>query len=191
MWSVPDRPVACEARPFRFRSKILCPLSNHPVNTSHPVHRSVVRTILIGCVLLVARATLAEQAPVPPFDFGTVVSKARALAGNSYARDDGGLPEPFGKLDYDAYREIRFKPDRALWRNEGLPFQLQLFHRGRMFRDRVAVNVVDQGAATRVAYSPDLFDFGSTKPPVQLPADLGFAGVKVDYPLHRDGAYED
>ncbi|RYU58596.1 glucan biosynthesis protein G [Methylolobus aquaticus] len=161
------------------------------MNTSHSDHSRVVRTLLVGFVLLFVHPAHAEPAAPVPFDFAAVASKARALAAKPYVRDDGGLPEQFAKLDYDAYQEIRFKSDRALWRGEGLQFQLQLFHRGNMFRDRVAINVVDQGTPTRIAYSPELFDFGAARPPAPLPPDLGFAGVKIDYPLRRDGSFED
>jgi glucans biosynthesis protein len=128
----------------------------------------------------------AEPAPAKPFDFAEVEQRARALAQKPYERDEAGMPEFLGQLSYDQYRDIRYKPDKALWRDEGLPFQLQLFHRGYMFKDRVTINVVDRGAATRLAYTPELFDFGKNQFPAPLPADLGFAGLRFHYPLRRD-----
>lgn len=126
-----------------------------------------------------------------PFTFETVQQRARAMAGQPYVRDDTGMPEFLAKLDYDRYRDIRFKADKALWRQEGLPFQVQLFHRGFMFRDRVVVNVVSHGEATRLAYSPELFDFGQNQLPGPLDADLGFAGLRFHYPLRRNEVYDE
>jgi glucans biosynthesis protein len=135
--------------------------------------------------------TQPAAAATKPFEFGAIEQKARELAGKPYARDDVGMPEFLSKLDYDQYRDIRYKPEKALWKDEGLPFQIQLFHRGFMFRDRVHINVVDQGNATRVAYTPELFDFGKNQLPTPPPTDLGFAGLRFHYPLRRDEVYDE
>jgi glucans biosynthesis protein len=129
--------------------------------------------------------------PAKPFDFADVEQRARELAGKAYVRDDAGMPDFLSNLDYDQYRDIRYKPDKALWRDEGLPFQIQAFHRGFMFTDRVVINIVDHGVATRLAYSPELFDFGRNQLPAPLPADLGFAGLRFHYPLRRDDVWDE
>ena len=158
---------------------------------------------LLFLFLLVTECPLAEAAksgetqappPVPaakPFEFADVEQRAKEMATKPYVRDDSGMPEFLGLLDYDQYRDIRYKPDKALWDGEGLPFRLQLFHRGFMFKDRVKINVVDQGTATRLAYSPELFDFGKNKFPSNPPADLGFAGMRFHYPLRRDEVFDE
>lgn len=147
------------------------------------------------CMLfLFARLAFAEGGAPPPtvappskaFSFGDVEQQAKDLASRPYVKDDAGLPEALGKLDAEQYRGISFRQDKALWRDEGLPFQVQLYHRGFIFRNRVTVNVVEQGNATRLAYSPELFDFGKNMPAVPSQPDLGFAGVRFHYPLHRD-----
>lgn len=133
----------------------------------------------------------AAPTPQKPFDFGTVERRAKELAGKPYVRDDGGIPEFLAKLDYDQYRDIRYKPEKALWKDEQLPFQMHAFHRGFMFKDRVLVNIVDHGSATRLAYSPELFDFGKNQFPTPPPADLGFAGIRFHYPLRRDQTFDE
>ncbi len=164
--------------------------------------------IVLFLALLMPVAVLAEpakpaappapSAPAPetkptvkPFEYAEVEQKARDLAGKPYARDDSGMPEFLSQLDYDQYRDIRYKADKALWRDEGLPFQIQAFHRGFMFKDRVVINIVDRGVATRLAYSPELFDYGKNQFPAPLPADLGFAGLRFHYPLRRDDVYDE
>lgn len=129
--------------------------------------------------------------PAKPFDFAEVEQKAKQLSTKPYARDDADMPEFLGNLDYDQYRDIRYKSEKALWRDESLPYQIQLFHRGFMFRDRVNINVVDQGTATRLAYSPELFDFGKNTFPSPPPADLGFAGLRFHHPLRHDDVYDE
>lgn len=157
--------------------------------------------------VLSARAAMADankavqSAPTPvaapnavkPFEFADIEQKARELAAKPYVRDDGGMPEFLSeqKLNYDQYRDIRYKPEKALWRDEGLPFQVQLFHRGFMFKDRVNINVIDHGVSTRLAYSPELFDFGKNSFPSAPPADLGFAGMRFHHPLRHDDVFDE
>ena len=125
------------------------------------------------------------------FQFSDIEKRAKDLATKPYNRDDAGVPDFLSRLDYDQYRDIRFKVEKSLWKDEGLPFQLQLFHRGFMFKDRVNLNIIDQGGSTRLAYSPELFDFGNNAVPAQLPADLGFSGLRIHHPLRRDDVFDE
>jgi glucans biosynthesis protein len=108
---------------------------------------------------------------------------ARERASRPYEDRSGELPDRLASLGYDQYRDIRFRPDRALWRGESL-FEVQLFHRGFIYPDRVAIWEATPEGARQLQYSPGLFDFGQTGQPRRLPTDLGFAGFRVHYPLH-------
>ena len=153
--------------------------------------------IALFALILLPLALLAEPAPnappaapevqpaARPFGFPDVEQAAKLLATKPYVRDDAGFPEALRKLGYEQYRDIRYKADKALWKDEALPFQLQAFHRGFIFTDRVVINVVDHCTATRLAYSPELFDYGKNQFPDPLPADLGFAGLRFHYPLRK------
>lgn len=141
---------------------------------------------------LAAPEAVPAHPPTPkPFDFTDVEAKARELASQSYTRDEGGMPEALTQLNYDQYRDIRYKPEKSFWRDEGLPFQVQAFHRGFIFKDRVQINILDQGSSTRIGYSPDLFDYGKNQFQPPLPEDLGFAGIRFHYPLKRDETYDE
>ena len=54
-------------------------------------------------------------------------------------------------LSYDQYRDIRFRPDHALWRAENLPFELMFFHLGKFQTESVGINEVT--SARRAAHS--------------------------------------
>ena len=43
-------------------------------------------------------------------------------------------------LDYDKYREIEFRHDKALWLAEGLPFRVEFFHPGYLYQEPVHIN---------------------------------------------------
>jgi len=75
------------------------------------------RTFLQAAASLAASPALAQQsgAPAPnPFRFEDVIRRAREMAGAPYDPAVPPLPEPLSRLDFDAYRDIRFRPERAL-----------------------------------------------------------------------------
>lgn len=136
-----------------------------------------------------------EPAPPPPpqnpFGFTEVRAQAKALAAKPYEDQDAALPDALKNLSYDQYRDIRFKPDAALWRYDDVPFQVQFYHRGFLYQKKVDINAIVDGRALPVRYSPDLFDFGKNAFPQPLPADLGFAGFRLHYPLKRPDYYDE
>jgi glucans biosynthesis protein len=79
----------------------------------------------------------AAEGGAQPFDAQSVRRLAQQLASQAYQKPDQGLPSELSNIDYDAYRGIRYRPDKALWRGDGLPFQIQFFHRGWIFKDRI------------------------------------------------------
>ena len=125
--------------------------------------------------------------PAPPFGHETVVAMARELASRNHADPDQSLPPSLSELSYDDYRRINFRRDRTLLRSAGSNFGLQLFHRGGIFRKQVKVNLVADGVATPLSYTPEMFDFGTKGPPSELPGTLGFAGLRLLYPLNNSG----
>ncbi len=125
-----------------------------------------------------------------PFDRAAVRQLARDAAGKAYKAPDTKLPDELKNLDYDHYRQIRFQPERALWRGEKLPFQVQFFHRGFFYEPRVDIYEVANGQATRIAYRPDNFSFGSNPPP-KADADLGFAGFRIHAPMNRADYFDE
>jgi periplasmic glucans biosynthesis protein len=131
------------------------------------------------------RAIAAER-----FEAGVVPALAQALAREAYRLPDETLPPFLAGLDYDGYRQIRFRQERALWRDELSPFQLQMFHRGNIFRAPVRLFEIRDGEARPIRYAPGLFRFeGAADAP--LPDDLGFAGFKILSPLNKRSHFDE
>ncbi|HEV3395057.1 MAG TPA: glucan biosynthesis protein G [Xanthobacteraceae bacterium] len=143
----------------------------------------------------IAREPEASLAAAPatgatPFDPQVVRQLARDLAQKPYKPPDTGLPPQLKDLSYDAYRKIRFLPDRALWRGDKLLFQIQFFHRGFYFSNRVDLYEVDNGRARRIPYSSSMFSFDGIAPP-DANVDLGFAGFRIHGPINRPDYYDE
>lgn len=116
------------------------------------------------------------------FDFAAVEVRARDLAAKPYVAPPEDLPAWMQKLDYDGHRNITFAKDHAWWRDEQQPFRVQFFHPGWLFKSPVKVNEIVAGQARVIPYSPALFNYGKLKPGA-VPPDLGFAGLRIHYPL--------
>ncbi len=151
--------------------------------------RTIVAGIAAGLVEVLASPILAQSAagepPVNHFGFEDVLKRARELAAAPFEANPPPLPEALAKLDFDAWRDIRFRRDKALLGNDGGPFRLEMFHLGHLYPRPVTVDIIHEGIATPVPYSSALFDYGRNKIDKPLPLNLGFAGFRLLYPLNR------
>jgi len=133
----------------------------------------------------------AAVGEVSAFGDDTVARLARDLASRAYVALDQSLPPVLAEADYDRYRDFRYRPDRALWRDApGVGFQAQFFHRGFLFKPRIDIHVVERGRARSVPFSTALFDY-SPHPTPALSETLGFAGLRLHAPLNRPDYFDE
>ena len=138
--------------------------------------RGAARTLMAGVMLASAGSALA-------FDFEDVAELARRKALAPFEPPDRTQPTELELLGYDRYRDIRFRPDRAVWRAEGLPFDLMFYHRAQS-NPRVRMNEVVNGAARHLPYDDADFDFGKNTLAHETWGDLDYAGLRVHYHLN-------
>ncbi len=133
-----------------------------------------------------AHAQQANDAPKAPAAFGgaDVVKRARDLAATPFEAQIPALPPAIEALDFDAWRDIRFKSDRLLLGQPGAPFRLELFHLGHLYKRPVTISVLRDGVPAPVPYAANLFDYGHNKFAAALPINLGFAGFRLHTPLN-------
>jgi periplasmic glucans biosynthesis protein len=123
------------------------------------------------------------------FTFANVRQLAHERAAHDYRPVPDTLPAVLANLTYDQYRDIRFRPESALWHGQSL-FEVQFFHRGYQIRQRVNIFEVGPTGVSPIPYSPRLFTFGRLLKPPKAPANLGYAGFRVHYPL-QSPTYKD
>ncbi|MCW7539822.1 glucan biosynthesis protein G [Aquabacterium sp. A7-Y] len=120
------------------------------------------------------------------FDFEQLSEQARRLAQQPHRPAGSTLPEELKALDYDQYRDIRFRPERALWRGDKLPFEVMFFHLGKLQTEPVLINEIGADGRTRhIPFSRADFDYGKNRLAPETWGDVGFAGFRVHYPLNR------
>lgn len=116
-----------------------------------------------------------------------VAKKALERAQKPFRSPKADLPEVLraDSLDYDKYREIRFRSDRALWAADKLPFRVEFFHPGYLYQEPVHVNEFSATHLQSIRFVQEFFDYGKLTIQKQIPVRTGYAGFKLVYPLNN------
>lgn len=144
---------------------------------------------LMPVQLLVAQPLETEEPQA--FSEQWLQSKARSLAARPYQSRELADDHPLRALSYDEHRQIAFDPERAIWREDALPFQLQLFHPGFLHTTPVDVHLVLDGQARRLSFTPQVFDYRDRSLNSDLMDANGYAGFRVHHPLNTDEYYDE
>ena len=142
-------------------------------------------------VFLAALCCMLSAAARAASTFDDVAELARSRAAVAFQPADAALPAELAALDYDGLRDIRFRPDRALWHDSNAPFEAMFFHRGRYHPEPVRIHEVDAAGKERpIPWTAQDYDYGKNRVDTQGWPDLGHAGLRIHYPLNTP-AYKD
>ncbi|HWI57784.1 MAG TPA: glucan biosynthesis protein G [Bacillota bacterium] len=148
---------------------------------------------LLGLVIttLPSRALAKLETVEVTLDY--VAKKAEQRAHKPFHSPKADLPEVLraDKLDYDKYREIEFRHDKALWAAEGLPFRVEFFHPGYLYQEPVHLNEFTLTHLQPIRFVQDFFNYRSLRIQKQIPADTGYAGFKLLYPLNGEDHWDE
>jgi len=136
--------------------------------------------MLSPATLYTPLAEAKGKAGAKPFSKDWLIEEAKRLSQKPFDPPDANLPAWIADLDWDGYQSIRFKKEHSIWGKENLPFQVRLFHLGLFFKHPVEIYEVVHGVAEPIAYSPDLFQFGSKLEVPRRTGNIGFAGFRVN-----------
>jgi len=145
---------------------------------------------LIGCLLAAPACIAAESAEV---NLDYVAQRALERAKAPFHSPRADLPKVLRQdnLDYDKYREIRFRRDRALWTADNLPFRVEFFHPGYLYQEPVHIHEFTATHTQPIRFVQDFFDYGNLHIANQIPANTGYAGFRVLYPLNKPGQLDE
>ena len=130
---------------------------------------------------------LALSASGAEFSFNALQARAKSLAARSYTPTPTRAPGWLQAYNYSQYSDIRFDAAHAWWKAEKLPFQLQFYHPGWLFKQPVQMHEVSEAQEKFIDFSPALFNYGGNKPIGPVPGNLGFAGFRIHYALNQPG----
>ncbi|WP_022961049.1 glucan biosynthesis protein [Halopseudomonas pelagia] len=129
-------------------------------------------------LLLLVPFNLAAQESVRD----KVIAKAETLAAQPY-KAPPAIPRFMRELSYDQYQGIRFKPESSLWQDTESDFKVMLVPPGLFYTHPVAINIVEDDAIEPLAFNKSKFTYPTSEVEQQVPADLGYAGFKLTFPL--------
>lgn len=145
--------------------------------------RSALAMLLSSTALGLSSAFAQTQPPggEPKKSFGyeDAVAQARMLGERPFDKEAGTIPQELRRLDYDSYREIRFRRDKAFWRDGESDFRLLPFHLGFLHDKPVQIHIIRRGTALPIPFTTGLFEYGKVPVPKQLSPSIGFAGFAI------------
>ena len=158
---------------------------------SSPIDR---RLLLKALALATAAATAPSAAaaaaaagdklafgPPVPYSFAGLKALARSKAAAAYVPPPPPPSQILEQIDYQAWGEITFDTEHALFHDGPLP--VTFFHLGRYFQSPVQIHVVDGRQAREIVYDPSYFHMLPSSPAHNLPQGAGFAGFRVQEPV--------
>src|SRR5688572_24300189 len=140
---------------------------------------------------LAASPACAQDASQAPFSKAVVEGLAKSLATKAYVPPPEALPKGAEKLDYDQFRQIRFRKERTIWRGEGSNFELQVLPSGWLFKTPVEINLVENGVARLLAPDQSYFDLGPLAGKLAPEDRLGFSGFRITSPMNRPDVFDE
>lgn len=147
--------------------------------------------LLAGAAMPIPLRAQEAAAPAPvaasqQFSFDWLSDQARARAASPDA-EPPPLTDFLASLDYDSYKQIQFRPDRARWDFDGSEFRLHAFHMGWLFKEPVKVYEIVDGVSREMVFTTSDFEYRHDLKD-RVPADFampGVAGIRLHYPLNR------
>ena len=135
-------------------------------------------TLTIGLMLAGTTLIGAESAEV---NLDYVAQRALDRARQPFHSPRADLPKVLRQenLDYDKYREIEFRHDRALWAADDLPFRVEFFHPGYIYQEPVHVYEFSSTHVQPIRFVQDFFNYRALHIQNEIPTDTGYAGFRL------------
>lgn len=142
-------------------------------------------------LLMLSFADPASAADRADVNFDYVLKKAEERARQPFKSPRAEMPAVLreDKLNYDQYRKIRFRNDRAFWLGDNLNFRAEFFHPGYIYQEPVHMFEFTKTHVQRIRFVQDWFDYSDLGIERQVPAETGYAGFKIAHPLSKPGEF--
>jgi glucans biosynthesis protein len=149
------------------------------------------------CLPLAIAATLTQRVNVSAesveVNLDYVSQRALQRAEKPFHDPQLDLPKVLQQdnLNYDKYRQIRFRRDKALWTPDDLPFRVEFFHPGYTYNEPVHINEFTATHVQQIRFVQDFFDYGNLDIQNEIPANTGYAGFRLLYELNKTNEWDE
>jgi glucans biosynthesis protein len=150
-----------------------------------------------GCLLLTFglafTATVCAGAEAAEVNLDYVAQRALERAQKPFHSPRADLPRVLQQdtLDYDKYREIEFRHDKALWLADGLPFRVEFFHPGYLYQEPVHINEFTPTYTQPIRFVQDFFNYRALRIQNQIPSNTGYAGFRLLNQLNDSNKWDE
>lgn len=141
----------------------------------------IVFAIMAGLLL----ALLISQTRNKTLTFENVIQQAESLSKEPYKEVRDVSSKVLRELNYDQFRDIRWKDEYTLWRRLGLPFQAKFLLTGHIHSKPVTLFQVNREAPGQLRFAPEFFDFGKNRIESGEIEKGGYSGFRLHYPIKR------
>src|SRR2546426_9165740 len=121
------------------------------------------RFLALYALAMLVVAVLPARAAT--FGLDDVAERARRLAEDTFRDAKGRVPDWLLKVSYDQWREIRFRPEQALWRDRRGALPGPFFLPGAYYKRRLRGEVGGGKGADPVQVPPHQCDYAKTEFP--------------------------
>ncbi|MHB8921617.1 MAG: glucan biosynthesis protein G [Halothiobacillus sp.] len=121
------------------------------------------------------------------FDLNDVTIQAKQLAASAYVAEPK-IPEALSQIDQATFERIAIKPSAALWPTSR--FGVSPIAAGYVYQQPVDIYEVAPQSVAPIVFNKAKFDWPSPAFAQTVPANLGFAGFSVDYPLSGQDSHD-
>jgi len=150
-----------------------------------------------SCLILAVATALTGRVMASPesgeVNLDYVIKRAEERARHPFHSPRADLPKVLRQdnLNYDKYRQIRFRRSEALWRADDLPFRIEFFHPGYLYQEPVHIYEFTATHWQPIRFAESFFDYGDLKIQNEIPADTGYAGFRVLYQLNKVNQWDE
>lgn len=124
------------------------------------------------------------------FDFEDVTKKAQTLSEQPYQEQKLDLPKELADMNYDEFRTVRYNRASGPWYNQNIPFELQFFHTGSIYKNSVRINQIIDNKPVYIPYVSNYFT-KDNKPLSNIMGNIDYAGFRLHYPLNTADYYDE
>ncbi len=153
-------------------------------------------SLALGMMLGVVRNAAANanespsQPPVMPvpegFSWTKVKDEAQKLASSAWVDHGSQVPQRFGELSYEQYRDIRWKREQQVWRDQNRGFSVEPMVAASIYNRAVQINLLEDGQPLALPFDTERFDWGASVKPPEEGVALNYSGVKLRRPSDPD-----
>lgn len=141
------------------------------------------------CVCFFSSSVMSSNST--PFQYNNVVVQARELASKKYKPEELNLPKELLSMDYDAFRNVRYVREEGPWYGKNIPFEIQFFHMGSIYKNSVRINEIIGGRSIYIPYEGHAFTNKDKPLDAKGFGAIDYAGFRLHYPLNTPDYYDE